>query len=510
MILLPIGHEEEGVRRLPWISFGVMILCALAFFATGRQALFAEDDTEVSEEVLAVLEYYLEHPYLELDPDFRQKFLPADGEDEQFEAMLEAYRSMAGPPPTNAAVRESEQEVLDGLMAGALESFEDHPLMRWGLVPNDISLVTLFTHMFLHVGWLHLIGNMLLFYLAGPFIEDVWGRPLFLAFYLVAGCVAAFFHIATNPGSSVPMIGASGAISGVMGAFLVRYWSTKIRFFYMVGIFFRGTFSAPAWIMLPLWFGQQVFYALLTRNLGDEGGVAYWAHIGGFLCGLGAAGAIKAARVEERFINPALEGKVHSTVVSNEGVERALEMQQAGRIDEALELLAKETRRSPSNLDAALAFWSLAVEAGREGQAAPAALRAIQLQVRAGDEEHALAMWDELHERVSGVEVPLPALIRMVHVLTEHGRREQAMTAVRNALLAAGATPGAATAVRIATLAASLDPTVSRAAARLALSQKDLDPDARVQAERLLEGMGSAQSRPTPSVDNPAEPLKLA
>ena len=510
MILLPLGHEQDGVRRLPWISFGVMILCALAFFATGRQALFAEDDVELSEDVLRAIEYYLEHPYLELDARFEQEFLPEADQDEEFVAMIEAYRGMGGPPPTSEAVLETEQEVLDGLTAGALESFEDHSLMRWGLVPNDISIVALFTHMFLHAGWLHLIGNMLIFYLAGPFIEDVWGRPLYLAFYLVAGIAAALFHIAFNGESSIPMIGASGAIAGVMGAFLVRYWSTKIRFFYMFGFFLRGTFSAPAWVMLPMWFGQQLFFAALTNDMEGGGGVAYWAHVGGFVFGLAAAGTIKTARIEERYIHAALEGKIHSTVISNEGVERALQLQQEGQLDEAFELLAQETKRSPGNLDAGLAFWSVAVESNRAPQAAPSALRAVQQLLRTSDCEHALALWQEVHAQVPGLEVSLPLLLRMAQALAEGGQRDPAAATVRKALLAAGSAPGAALALKIGTLAATVDPTVARAAVRLTLAQRDLDPDTRTRAEQLAARLGSSPAGVAPSAGNSVEPRKLS
>ena len=510
MILLPIGHEEDGVRRLPWVSFGVMILCALAFFATGRQALFADDDTAVSEDVLRAIEYYLEHPYLELDAEFQQEFLPDGDQDEEFAAMLEAYKGMAGPPPTIAGVRETEQEVLDGLMAAAVEAFEDHPLMRWGLVPDDMSIVTLFTHMFLHAGWLHLIGNMLIFYLAGPFIEDVWGRPLYLGFYLLAGVAAALLHITLNADSSIPMIGASGAIAGVMGAFLVRYWSTKIRFFYMFGFFFRGTFSAPAWVMLPMWFGQQLFFAALTHDMEDGGGVAYGAHIGGFVFGVAVAFAIKTGQIEERYIHPVLEGKIHSAIISNEGVERALQLQQEGHLDQAFDLLAQETRRSPSNLDASLAFWSVAADSGRARHAAPAALRAVQQLLRSNEGEHALTLWREIHDKIPGLDVKLPLLLRMAQAFAEGGQDDEAATALRKALLSAGAAPGAALALKIAMLAATVDPTVARAAVRLTLAQRDIDPDTRTRTEELAARLGPATAGPAPSAVNSGEPLKLS
>jgi membrane associated rhomboid family serine protease len=180
-----------------------------------------------------------------------------------------------------------------------LEYYLEHPYLRFGLVPSDPSPIGFLTHMFLHAGFLHLIGNMLMLYLAGPFIEDVWGRPLYAAFYVVAGIAAALAFVATNSDVSVPMIGASGAIAGVMGAFLVRYTNTQIHFFYWIGLFFRGTFSAPAWVMLPLWFAEQLFMAAMLEDV-SGGGVAYWAHIGGFVFGVGAAIGIRHWGIEQK------------------------------------------------------------------------------------------------------------------------------------------------------------------------------------------------------------------
>jgi hypothetical protein len=240
------------------------------------------------------------------------------------------------------------------------------------------------------------------------------------------------------------------------------------------------------------------------------GGVAYWAHVGGFAFGLAAAGGIKAARIEERYLHPALESKVHSSVVSNEAVERALQLQQDGHVDQALDLLARETQRAPSNLDAALAFWSVAVESGRADEAAPAALRAIQQMLRGGDREHALAMWDELNEKVPVPSVDLPLLLRLAQALADEGQPDAAAAVLRKALLAAGAAPGAALSLKIATLAADVDATVARAAVRLALAQNDLDPDARANAERLVARLASTANGATAPAVNPVEPLKLS
>jgi membrane associated rhomboid family serine protease len=482
MILLPIGHEESGVRRLPWVTFGLMAVCLLAFVASGRARLFVEDDLRVYEEANEALEYYIGHPYLELDAEFEELVFP--DEESGAAELLEAYE-ISIPPPADEALLEEQQAELDDLVAAALDAVEDHTLFRWGLVPSDPSPVTLLTHMFLHGGWLHLLGNLLILYLAGPFIEDVWGRPFYLGFYVVAGLAAALAHIAFNSGSAVPMIGASGAIAGVMGAFLIRYRHTQIRFFYMVGLIWRGTFSAPAWLMLPMWFGEQLFFALLTAGQ-DGGGVAYWAHVGGFAFGAGGALAVANWKVEERILAPGIEQKITTEVVHNPAVERALAEQDAGRPEAAFDGLASEVAAAPDNQDAALAFWSIAVELGREIEAAPAMLRAIRRELRGGRADVALEHWNELSGRLPDQPVDFGTLLHVARALTKAGRSGEAAGLLRRALLEAGADPSGMLALRVARIAERVDTRLARGAARLALAQPEPSAAARAEARSML------------------------
>jgi membrane associated rhomboid family serine protease len=407
-----------------------------------------------------------------------------DGTDEQLTALRETF-GLATPSPPGEDLIRSEQEELNGLTTRALSSYDGHPLLRWGLVPNRPSLAAFISHMFLHAGWLHLLGNLVILYLAGPFIEDVWGRPLYAGFYAVAGLAAAAAHIALQPESSVPMIGASGAIAGLMGAFLVRYRTTKIRFFYMIGFFFRGTFSAPAWIMLPLWFTQQIFFGLMPHNHGDGsgGGVAYWAHIGGFAFGAVAAFTIQRNRIEERFIEPQLAEKIASTVVSNPAVDRALELQQRGQAEEAFSVLAQTARLYPTNQDSALALWTVASELGRAREAAPQMLRVIDSELRNGETGLALQHWDELEQQLPELEVDAAVLVRLACALAGEDRRDSALVVTRRALLGAG-TPTMA--LRVAQAARELDPQLARGAARVVLSRAEPGSAEFDEAQRLL------------------------
>jgi membrane associated rhomboid family serine protease len=139
------------------------------------------------------------------------------------------------------------------------------------------------TSMFLHGSWLHLLGNMWFLWLFGNNVEDSMGRIRFLIFYLICGVAAAAAQVATNPDSPVPMVGASGAISGVMGGYLLLY--PNVRVYTLVPIFFFITSIAlPAWVMLGYWLLIQFVSGLLSS--GDVGGVAFWAHIGGFVAGM--------------------------------------------------------------------------------------------------------------------------------------------------------------------------------------------------------------------------------
>ncbi|MEM8729845.1 MAG: rhomboid family intramembrane serine protease [Pseudomonadota bacterium] len=158
--------------------------------------------------------------------------------------------------------------------------------MTWALVPAEITSgqgwVTLVTSMFLHGGIMHLAGNMLFLWIFGDNLEDEMGHLPYLGFYLAAGIGAGVIHVLSAPGSMVPTVGASGAIAGVMGGYILLFPKARVDILLILIIFFK-VFPVPAWIMLGLWFAFQ-FYGGLGADP-DAGGVAYWAHAGGFVVG---------------------------------------------------------------------------------------------------------------------------------------------------------------------------------------------------------------------------------
>ena len=159
-------------------------------------------------------------------------------------------------------------------------------LQHYAMVPDHLRLTSLVTSMFLHGGWWHLIGNMWFLWVFGSHIEDVMGAPRFLLFYLTCGVVSAAVQLAMSLGSPVPTLGASGAIAGVMGAFLVLYPRVRVTTLIFI-IFFVTTVEIPAAFMLIYWFLIQLVSGLFSSgSFSDSGGVAWFAHIGGFLAGL--------------------------------------------------------------------------------------------------------------------------------------------------------------------------------------------------------------------------------
>ncbi len=165
----------------------------------------------------------------------------------------------------------------------ALMAFYD----AYALVPAQVSAGTGFsgflTSMFLHGGIMHLLGNMLFLFIFGDNIEDEMGHLRYALFYLAAGFGAGLAQYLSDPGSTIPMVGASGAIAGVMGGYLLLFPKARVDILIILVIIIR-IIPLPAWIVLSLWLAMQVFGGFATPS--DQGGVAYWAHAGGFLVGL--------------------------------------------------------------------------------------------------------------------------------------------------------------------------------------------------------------------------------
>ncbi|HSB16013.1 MAG TPA: rhomboid family intramembrane serine protease [Bryobacteraceae bacterium] len=178
--------------------------------------------------------------------------------------------------------------VLAFLYQTSLDKFSlNHVIMEYGVVPSRLQLTSLVTSMFLHGGWMHLIGNMWFLWIYGDNVEDILGHAKYLIFYLACGVAAALAHVALNGDSRVPTIGASGAIAGVMGAYMVKF--PRARIITLIFLFvFVTTIEMPAYAILLYWFVIQIFSGVGSIGYSQisQGGVAWFAHVGGFVTGI--------------------------------------------------------------------------------------------------------------------------------------------------------------------------------------------------------------------------------
>ncbi len=289
MFLIPIGHEQHRFRRLPWVTIAIAAICVVLRI----QACSVED---------AAKRAFLDTARARYDTlrlvgaeCVRKNECPDDVD--EIASLLRDKR--IGDP--------AQQELFALLDANYHEELAALPSRRLGVRPAEVKPLSLITYMFAHGSLEHLLGNLLILYLMGVAIEERWGRLRFLALYLVGGVVSAFGYIAMHLGEQTPLVGASGALAATMGAFLALHATAKIRFFYFVWIA-KGTFEVPAWIVLPLWFLQQLV------SIEFEEGVAYSAHAAGFAFGLVVAGVIRVVGLDRRF-------KHAADVASGEDVE---------------------------------------------------------------------------------------------------------------------------------------------------------------------------------------------
>ena len=162
----------------------------------------------------------------------------------------------------------------------------DRFIEQYALIPDQLHLTTFITSMFLHGGWLHLIGNMWFLWVFGSHIEDVMGAGKFLVFYLISGVASAAVQFGTNLGSPVPTIGASGAIAGIMGAFLILYPRVRVVTLIILVVFIT-TVDIPAAFMLIYWFAVQLLSGVSSvTSVSQAQGIAWFAHVGGFIAGI--------------------------------------------------------------------------------------------------------------------------------------------------------------------------------------------------------------------------------
>ncbi|SFL87410.1 rhomboid family intramembrane serine protease [Marinobacter zhejiangensis] len=296
MLIVP-AENTINWKRPPWVTLSLMLACFLVF------VFYQSDDDRVAEEVL---ETYLESGLLELEAPVYENYLQRQIGIENASEMTERLELF------QLAMKRQDELSQAGMMAFDIEFYlymQDNQEILWptserkqwrgerepihdlmlelssfraGLVPAEMAPSTLITYQFLHGGWGHLIGNMVFLFLLGFTVEKALGVGRYLIAYLLCGVVSGLVFSAFSTGSSIPLVGASGSIAGLMGMYVAIYGRQTIRFFGFFWVYFNY-FRAPALAMLPVWLGKEIY----DHFFAGATGVAYMAHAGGLVAGAG-------------------------------------------------------------------------------------------------------------------------------------------------------------------------------------------------------------------------------
>jgi membrane associated rhomboid family serine protease len=398
---IPIGTENSTVRRLPVITFAIMALNVLVYY--GTLPAVAGQIKEIIDSATQLEKFVVEHEeQLLAVKDVRKELLDI-GLMNQYQFEFIEEQSKRNPD----GVREYEQW-FKGSGGAELRGEFDHKLaalktarnkslhFNYGLAPNgNWQLHQLITYAFLHGGVLHLFGNLIVFFAIAFTLEDLWGRGVFGAFY-VLGAVFSCLPFVFSP-STVPLVGASGAISATMGAFLIRLPKTKIKLFFWTHWFIRMFLGkrklivfAPGYVYLIAYFLMQVIQWYFDRS----SPVAYSVHIAGFVFGAGFAFMMKASRYEETHINPKIEAKVSFEAPA--AVTQGLEFLDKGQVEMAERKLRSHLIKEPNSLETILALIQVYQQTLNYDQLNSMYGRLIRYHLAKDDKEAALFAYDNL------------------------------------------------------------------------------------------------------------------
>jgi membrane associated rhomboid family serine protease len=484
-VLLPVGLDETRLSRIPWLSIALVAANVLAFAATSLSP--AEGQAE--ERFQEVVDFWVAHPYLELPAELERRFHL----DRERLASLTHVRAPPVAPPGSEPVLQAR---LDELCDAFLLAVDESPERRFGLVPaRGARQPGWITHLFVHGGLAHLLGNMLIFALVvGPFLEDAWGRPFFLALYLAGGLAAGAAQALPMGDSQTPIVGASGAISALLGAFALRLGHRRVRIAHWFGLFLRGTFFVPAWAFA--FFGLAMDLVGLKLQ-GVSGGVAYGAHVGGFFFGLAVALLVRATGLEERL---APEGAPRWGRTS--AASRASDALAAGRSDDARRHLEDAVARDASDRDSLLGLARLHASRLDTAGVTDVAGRLLRMDLAARDAAGARALLRELGPLLDLARLPPAVAYRAAELVAAD---DPGLADRLDAVAATGGGDVAAKALlRSAERVRREDPARALELAGRARSVEGGSPELRARAEAMLRQLAG------PEVVTPAAPANAS
>ncbi|MFO0675698.1 MAG: rhomboid family intramembrane serine protease [Polyangiaceae bacterium] len=388
-MFFPIGHEDLRTRRLPVVTLALIVACVLVHFAI---AALGPGDGPALGAAAAVDQFLDDHPGLEPPDDCRAALKLV----QKPWAMTDPSRTKpkaAGTSHDDGAEDDARDE-LAALCTKYTDAVDDLPLHRFGYVPARPRVLSLVTSLFLHGDVFHLLGNMWFLFLVGMNLEDRWGRPIFATFYFASGVFATLVQSLVSHGSTLPIIGASGAIAGVMGAFAVVLPKTRIRIAYLFMSLRPRTFQAPAWVALVFWCLFEVVYGILDL----EPGVANWAHVSGFVLGAGLAFGAKKSGYDRKLDR---EVDREATLGDDPRLETANLLTIRGKAVEAVAMLRGLAEEAPESEHVFEALLKAAKLAHDKDAMLLATKRLIDIHLDADRPKDAMAVYEDA--KLSGV-----------------------------------------------------------------------------------------------------------
>ena len=405
---IPIGNENSTVRRLPWVTFSIMAVNVIVFYVT--LPVVGAQQNEMIKLGTRMEQFVQQHKELLADETVRKKLIEVGlvSKDEA-DAIAEQLKKS---PEIDAQYKEWLRSIeaqrlrddLDQKLTDYKDAAQDSLWYKYGLAPNgNWKVHQLITAAFLHGGNLHLFGNLIFFFAVAFSLEDLWGRGVFLGFYLL-GAAASCIPSLLSP-AAVPSIGASGAISATMGAFLFRLPRTKIKLCCIPVItpvwwlrllcgFKKLIVMVPGYIYLASYFMEQVVYWYFDKKAGSTSNIGYSIHIAGFIYGAGFALVMKLTKYEEQHINPKIEAMVSFSAAP--AVTQALEALDKGDALMAERKLRAHLNKQPSDTNALLAAIQVYQQASNFDRLNAMYTRLIRQHLAHEDREAALYAYDSL------------------------------------------------------------------------------------------------------------------
>lgn len=385
MLIIPVRSEKE-TSRYPHVTIGLIVINLVVWMLTNHSVSTEYKQIEAVHKRLLQIEIEYFHAVVGEDPALVQN--PVSGQIHQFFM-------------DNDVIPKHSEEYREWLVLyhEFMNLKENTFFHRWGFIPARLNLFKLLISLFLHGSFFHVFGNMLYLWIVGCNMEDDWGWPRFLGLYLLSGIAAGLSHCIFDPNMTLPCIGASGAVAGVMGAFMIQHFKTRIRFAYFFILIFRpiwGTFRIMAGAVLPFWFLMELLYA----QSGIQTGTAHWAHVGGFIFGMAAVIITKYLTVKE----PHAAEKVPadrtapacaaSTPGSGETCLTPIESfpEDASSVSKLNEIISME----PNNVDVRLKLARITLDSGHQRSAAVSFNRVMDTLFGMEEEHRALAIFDEM------------------------------------------------------------------------------------------------------------------